>query len=34
VTAGQLSFTVRAYSAGIYVLDGPGKIGTDGAFLR
>jgi len=34
VTGGQLSFTVRANSAGIYVLDGPGKIGTDGAFLR
>jgi glycosidase len=29
-----LSFTVNASSAGIYVLDGPGKIGVDGDFLR
>lgn len=34
VANGALSFTVRAHSAGIYVLDGPGKIGADGAFLR
>jgi len=34
VTGGQLSFTVLAHSAGIYVLDGPGKLGADGAFLR
>jgi len=34
VAGGQLSFTVRANSAGIYVLGGPGKIGSDGAFLR
>jgi glycosidase len=34
VTAGTLSFTVKAWSAGIYVLDGPGKIGVDGDFLR
>jgi glycosidase len=34
VTGGQLSFSVLAHSAGIYVLDGPGKIGADGAFLR
>ncbi len=34
VTGGQLAFTVRGHSAGIYVLDGPGKIGVDGAFLR
>lgn len=31
---GALSFAVRAWSAGIYVLDGPGKIGVDGDFLR
>ncbi|HWN67157.1 MAG TPA: alpha-amylase family glycosyl hydrolase, partial [Haliangium sp.] len=31
---GALSFTVRGHSAGIYVLDGPGKIGQDGTFLR
>ncbi|WP_428263254.1 alpha-amylase family glycosyl hydrolase [Haliangium sp.] len=34
VSGGTLSFSVRAHSAGIYVLDGPGKIGQDGAFLR
>ena len=31
---GTLSFHVRGNSAGIYVLDGPGKIGVDGAYLR
>lgn len=31
---GHLSFHVRGNSAGIYVLNGPGKIGTDGAYLR
>lgn len=31
---GTLSFTVNASSAGIYVLNGPGKIGVDGDFLR
>ena len=31
---GHLSFHVRANSAGIWVLDGPGKIGEDGAYLR
>lgn len=31
---GVLSFQVAANSAGIYVLDGPGKIGTDGLYLR
>jgi hypothetical protein len=31
---GRLSFQVRANSAGIYVLDGPGKIGMDGLYLR
>jgi glycosidase len=34
VANGALSFTVNAASAGIYVLDGPGKIGSDGDFLR
>ena len=34
VSGGRLSFSVHANSAGIYVLDGPGKVGTDGAFLR
>ena len=34
VTSGQLAFTVRAHSAGIYVLNGPSKLGADGAFLR
>jgi len=29
-----LRFTVNAASAGIDVLDGPGKIGVDGDFLR
>jgi hypothetical protein len=28
---GHLSFRVKANSAGIWVLDGPGKIGHDGA---
>lgn len=31
---GTLGFTVRANSAGIYVLNGPGKIGVDGDFLK
>jgi len=34
VSNGTLSFPVKANSAGIYVLNGPGKIGQDGAFLR
>lgn len=34
VSNGNLSFSVNAYSAGIYVLDGPGKIGTDGTYLN
>lgn len=34
VRAGQIGFPVRANSAGIYVLDGPGKIGDDGPYLR
>lgn len=31
---GRLEFTVPAYSAGIYVLEGPGQIGESGSFLR
>jgi glycosidase len=31
---GRIGFRVRASSAGIYVLDGPGKIGEDGPYLR
>jgi hypothetical protein len=31
---GTLSFSVKGNSAGIYVLNGPGKIGQDGAFLK
>jgi glycosidase len=31
---GSLSFHVQSSSAGIYVLDGPGKIGDDGEYLR
>jgi hypothetical protein len=31
---GDLDFRVRASSAGIWVLDGPGKVGADGAYLR
>lgn len=34
VNGGNISFTVKAYSAGIYVLNGPGKIGNDGVYLR
>lgn len=34
VGGGTISFFVQAASAGIYVLDGPGKIGEDGPFLR
>ncbi len=34
VADGTLAFRVKANSAGIYVLDGPGKIGDDGPFLR
>jgi len=34
VSNGTLSFPVKANSAGIYVLNGPGKIGQDGAFLK
>lgn len=31
---GSISFSVQAQSAGIYVLNGPGKIGQDGVYLR
>jgi glycosidase len=31
---GSISFSVRANSAGIWVLNGPGRIGEDGLFLR
>jgi len=34
VTGGTLSFDVLDNSAGIYVKDGPGKIGVDGVYLR
>lgn len=34
VGGGNISFGVRANSAGIYVLDGPGRIGEDGPYLR
>jgi hypothetical protein len=31
---GTLTFSVKSGSAGIYILNGPGKIGTDGDYLR
>lgn len=34
VGGGAISFSVRGNSAGIWVLDGPGKIGEDGVYLR
>jgi hypothetical protein len=34
VSSGTISFHVRGNSAGIYVLNGPGKIGNDGVYLR
>jgi glycosidase len=34
VQGGRLSFQVRGSSAGIYVLDGPGKVGEDELYLR
>lgn len=34
VDHGNISFSVKGCSAGIYVLNGPGKIGEDGDFLR
>ncbi|MEW6712062.1 MAG: alpha-amylase family glycosyl hydrolase, partial [Candidatus Riflebacteria bacterium] len=34
VSNGTISFHVKGNSAGIYVLNGPGKIGEDGVYLR
>lgn len=34
VSNGNINFSVKAYSAGIYVLNGPGKIGNDGTYLN
>jgi hypothetical protein len=34
VSGGSITFPVKRNSAGIYVLNGPGKIGADGVFLR
>ncbi|HAC62821.1 MAG TPA: alpha-amylase [Cyanothece sp. UBA12306] len=34
VNSGSISFSVQSNSAGIYVLNGPGKIGDDGVYLR
>lgn len=34
VTDGRLSFYVKPNSLGVHVLDGPGRIGEDGPFLR
>jgi len=34
VTNGHIGFRVQGNSAGIWVLNGPGKVGEDGAFLR
>ena len=34
VSDGTLTFDVKAHSAGIWVKDGPGRIGEDGEFLR
>ncbi len=34
VTNGSLTFTVKPYSIGTYVLDGPGKVGSDGNWLK
>ncbi|MFL0799071.1 MAG: chitobiase/beta-hexosaminidase C-terminal domain-containing protein [Agarilytica sp.] len=34
VNNGTINFTVKSRSAGIYVLNGPGKIGVDGTYLR
>ncbi|NLI79087.1 MAG: PKD domain-containing protein [Candidatus Riflebacteria bacterium] len=33
-TSTSLTFTVKGNSAGIWIRNGPGKIGTDGSFLR
>ena len=34
VGGGRIQFQVRANSAGVYCLNGPGKVGEDGAYLR
>lgn len=34
VSNGSISFHVKGCSAGVWVLDGPGKIGSDGEFLK
>ncbi len=34
VSNGTLRFTIASYSAGIYVLNGLGKIGVTGTYLR
>ena len=34
VSNGSLTFNVPAYSARVWVLNGPGKIGIDGAYLK
>ena len=34
VSGGHIAFSVRANSAGIFVLDGPGRIGEEGPYLR
>jgi hypothetical protein len=34
VGGGSISFFVRGNSAGIWVLNGPGRIGEDGPWLR
>lgn len=34
VSGGSINFTVKGNSIGVYVLNGPGKIGVDGAYLR
>ncbi len=31
---GRIGFRVRGNSAGVYVLDGPGKVGEPGVWLR
>ena len=34
VSNGSLSFQVPAYSARVWVLNGPGKVGADGKYLK
>lgn len=34
VSGGSIAYRVRANSAGIWVLNGPGRIGEDGTYLR